>query len=123
MTMASYEAAEMPKLAPLYCSVRVRSWVAACQLRRSSRGCHCCSCSRKALSSVAGLDEAGGPATNRCQCVIGEQGLFGQDSREAAEQLDAFAMAPGMEAPALAPFVSDPGMDWVRDDKCRIATI
>ena len=48
--------------------------------------------------------------------VLGEQGWFGQDSR-AGERLDAFAMAPGVEGPALAPLASDPGMDWVRT--CR----
>ena len=54
--------------------------------------------------------------------VLGEQGWFGgsQDSGTAADQLlDAFAMAPTAEGPALGPLASDPGMDWVTDLLCR----
>ncbi len=72
------------------------------------------------MSKAAGLGALVRPASHCCSVwsqgpeVFGDQGLFGSQDRGAAEQLDAFAMAPGVEGPALAPLASDPGVDWVR---------
>ena len=72
------------------------------------------------MSNAAGLGALVRPASQCCSAwlqgpeVFGEQGLFGGQDRGAAEQLDAFAMAPGVEGPGLAPLASDPGLDWVR---------